>query len=218
MLTRLIVVAIGYCFGLFQTGYLLSKYVLHEDIRTKGSGNSGATNALRVFGVKAGLITFLGDVLKALIYCLILKLGFGAQFGDQAEVIMLYGGLGVILGHSYPFYMNFKGGKGVASSAGVLFAYDWRLTVILLLIFVVIVYLTRYVSLGSLIAVGLLPVAALIFHALSWHVIPAAAFAETIILMLVLVALCTLAHRANIGRLKNGNENKISFKKKGTEK
>ena len=214
MLVRIVVLAIGYLFGLIQTGYLISNFVLHDDLRKQGSGNSGATNALRVFGVKVGLLVFAGDLLKALIYCLILKFACKGIFGDEAELMMFYGGLGVVLGHCYPFYMNFKGGKGVSSSSGMIIAYDLGISGILLATFIGLVAWKRYVSLGSLTVLSGFAVLAFLFHGLGIHPFPAGHTAECVVLILIFVALCFYAHRANIGRLLSGTENKISIGKK----
>ena len=213
MLTRVLLLVIGYGFGLIQTGYLLSKYVLHQDIRTQGSGNSGATNALRVFGLKVGLLTFAGDLLKSLIYCCVIKYALGSFFGEERELMMLYGGLGVVLGHCYPFYMNFKGGKGVSSTAGMILSYDLKISAILLTIFLVVVIAKRYVSLGSLCVVTFFFLLSLVFDAAKLHPIPASCRVETIVLILIFTALCYFAHRANIVRLLNGTENPISIGK-----
>ena len=146
---RLVCLAVGYLFGIFQTGYIYGR-VHGIDIRKYGSGNSGSTNALRVMGKKAGLTVFLGDFLKTVIPCMAVRFVFKDQ-PDYAYVYMLYIGLGVILGHNYPFYLHFKGGKGIAATAGIIFSIDWRLTVLCLAVFVLIVAVTRYVSLGSLV-------------------------------------------------------------------
>ena len=139
----------GYVFGLFQTGFIYgrSKGI---DIRQHGSGNSGSTNALRVMGVKAGLIVFMGDFLKTVIPCFLVRILFRSQPG-YIYVLILCAGFGVILGHNFPFYLKFKGGKGIAATAGIMFSLDWRLTAGCLLVFVLIVAVTRYVSLGSLV-------------------------------------------------------------------
>ena len=108
---RLICLAIGYVCGLFQTGYLVGR-MSHVDIRKKGSGNAGTTNALRVLGWKAGLMTFAGDVIKCVAAFLIVR--FMYQGNDSLPLLALYAGAGVTLGHNFPFYMNFKGGKGIA--------------------------------------------------------------------------------------------------------
>ena len=125
---RLVCLAVGYLFGIFQTGYIYGR-VHGIDIRKYGSGNSGSTNALRVMGKKAGITVFLGDFLKTVIPCMAVRFVFKDQ-PDYAYVYMLYIGLGVILGHNYPFYLHFKGGKGIAATAGIIFSIDWRLTVL----------------------------------------------------------------------------------------
>ena len=145
---RVICLALGYVFGLFQTGYLYSK-AHHMDIRNYGSGNSGSTNVLRVMGVKAGFIVFLGDFSKTVLACLLTRKLFGVQT-DMMYVFLLYTGFGVVLGHNFPFYMGFKGGKGIAASAGLLAATDWRVMLVCLIVFVAVVAITRYVSLGSI--------------------------------------------------------------------
>ena len=144
---RAICLAMGYVFGLFQTGYLYSKSK-NMDIRNYGSGNAGSTNVLRVMGVKAGLIVFLGDAGKMILACLLTRMLYSGQ-QEMLYVYLLYTGLGVILGHNYPFYMGFKGGKGIAASAGLLASLDWRVMLICLVVFVATVAITRFVSLGS---------------------------------------------------------------------
>lgn len=139
---RLVCLAVGYLFGIFQTGYIYGR-VHGIDIRKYGSGNSGSTNALRVMGKKAGLTVFAGDFLKTVIPCMAVRCIFKNQ-PDYAYVYMLYIGLGVILGHNYPFYLHFKGGKGIAATAGIIFSIDWRLTVLCLAVFILIVAVTRY--------------------------------------------------------------------------
>lgn len=115
---RALCLVMGYVFGLFQTGYIYSRSK-HMDIRNYGSGNSGSTNVLRVMGKKAGLIVFLGDAGKMIVACLLTRLLFRSQ-PELLYVYLLYTGFGVILGHNFPFYMGFKGGKGIAASAGLL--------------------------------------------------------------------------------------------------
>jgi glycerol-3-phosphate acyltransferase PlsY len=213
MLTRICVVLGGYVFGLFQTGYFLGMKK-HRDIRTVGSGNAGATNALRVFGLKAGAAVFLGDLLKAVIYCSILKFGLNGYLGDATPAMVLYGGLGVILGHTYPFFLHFKGGKGIASSAGMILVFDWRIAMICLAVFLILVFTTRLVSLGSLTALTLFFVLELVFLRTGWMTIPDAYLTETLVLSVIAVLLAYYSHRSNLVRLFHGEENKINFKKK----
>ena len=123
---RVISLLIGYVFGLLQSGYLYGKFVKNTDIRQHGSGNAGSTNILRVFGVKSALIVFLGDFFKAVVAMFIARKLFGGT--GNGDLYAMYAGLGVTLGHDFPFYMNFKGGKGIASMAGILTAMDLRIT------------------------------------------------------------------------------------------
>ena len=145
---RVICLAIGYLFGLFQTGYIYGKFH-HFDIRKHGSGNAGTTNALRTMGVKAGAITLIGDCFKCVFAVLLVRAIFASKT-DMLPLLSMYAAFGAVLGHNYPFYMNFKGGKGIAVTAGIIIT-DLRLTAVCLLAFILIVGLTRYVSLGSLV-------------------------------------------------------------------
>ena len=116
---RVIAVAVGYCFGLFQTGYIYGEK--HGvDIRTQGSGNAGTTNTLRVLGWKAGLITFLGDLFKAIFAVLLIRFIFIGKYPDAVKILELYAGFGAVLGHNFPFYLKFKGGKGIACTSGMI--------------------------------------------------------------------------------------------------
>ena len=194
---RLVCLAVGYLFGIFQTGYIYGR-VHGIDIRKYGSGNSGSTNA--------------GDFLKTVIPCMAVRCIFKNQ-PDYAYVYMLYIGLGVILGHNYPFYLHFKGGKGIAATAGIIFSIDWRLTVLCLAVFILIVAVTRYVSLGSLVVSVIL---------LAWNVymgkcgaynLSAVSSVEYDAMTAVIAAMAFWRHRANIIRLIHGNENKVGAKK-----
>ena len=205
---RIIWLAVGYVFGLFQTGYIYGK--AHGiDIRQHGSGNSGSTNALRVLGKKAGLTVFAGDVIKTVVPCLLARLLTADQ--EWTYVYMLYAGLGVILGHNFPFYLHFKGGKGIAATAGVIASIDWRLACICLACFVAIVFCTRYVSVGSLVVSLILFVWNLLMG--GRYGLSGMAFWEYLAVTGVMVVMAFWRHRANLVRLAHGNENKIGAKK-----
>ncbi|MCI8889049.1 MAG: glycerol-3-phosphate 1-O-acyltransferase PlsY [Hungatella sp.] len=212
MTERILCLIMGYCFGLFQTGYLYSKKH-NVDIKKEGSGNSGSTNVLRVMGVKAGAIVFLGDSFKAIFACVAARLLFGGQEG-AASLMMLYAGLGVILGHNYPFYMNFNGGKGIACTAGLLAAMDWRLTLVCLVVFAAIVAKTRYVSLGSLAVVSIFVAWMMIFGGRGDYGLAEGLLPEFYGVAFVIAGLAFVRHRANLLRLLRGTENKIGVKKK----
>lgn len=215
---RLICLAIGYVCGLFQTGYLVGR-MSHVDIRKKGSGNAGTTNALRVLGWKAGLMTFAGDVIKCVAAFLIVR--FMYQGNDSLPLLALYAGAGVTLGHNFPFYMNFKGGKGIAVMAGLVVVNSfWHLPESLLLIpvtlafFLVPVIVTRYISVGSLAAYTAFLVEMIIIGQMGWFEMEAARCYEFYVILFLLTALAWYRHRANIKRLLAGTENKFGSKKK----
>lgn len=209
---RILCLLAGYACGLFQTGYLYSK-MHHVDIRKEGSGNSGSTNVLRVMGVKAGAIVFFGDFFKTLIPCLIVRM----IFSDNPEIkclMVLYTAFGVILGHNYPFYMGFKGGKGIAATAGLLVAMDLRVTAVCLAAFILIVAVTRFVSLGSLVVVTIFLFGMIFFGHRGDYGLGAAYLTEFYVLSAAVTLMAFWRHRTNIVRLIHGNENKIGSRKK----
>ena len=209
---RVISLLIGYVFGLLQSGYLYGKFVKNTDIRQHGSGNAGSTIILRVFGVKSALIVFLGDFFKAVVAMFIARKLFGGT--GNGDLYAMYAGLGVTLGHDFPFYMNFKGGKGIASMAGILTAMDLRITAVCLLIFVAVVYLTRFVSLGSILVSIAFGVMNIYFCWKGYYNVLPGNCPEVYAITLFLTGLAIQRHHANIGRLLSGTENKISFSKK----
>lgn len=217
ILYRVICIIVGYIFGLFQTGYLYGR-MNHIDIRDYGSGNAGTTNAMRVLGKKAGIITYIGDTLKGILCGLLIRAIFGASVGlDSAYVfvLVLYGGLGVVLGHNFPCYMNFKGGKGIAASSGVIISLlDLRLMIIACATFVLVAVLSKYVSLASITMMIVFFASIVVFGVAGWlPVSKTSHFIETIIMTFLLSALAIFRHRANIKRLVNGTERKIGEKK-----
>ena len=121
IIARIASLLIGYIFGLFQTAYIYGKSK-GIDIRKEGSGNAGTTNSLRVLGWKAGAVTFLGDLFKAIFAVLLIKLIFTNTYADATKVLELYAGFGSVLGHNFPFYLQFKGGKGIACTSGAILA------------------------------------------------------------------------------------------------
>ncbi len=193
----------GYAFGCFSTGYFMGK-LNKVDIRQYGSGNVGTTNALRTLGAKAGAITLLGDSLKAIIPMILVRFLFLKDY-DYNLLLTLYTGFGVVLGHNYPVWLKFKGGKGIAATGGVMIAFDPLIVPFALPIFIAIVALTRYVSLGSLFVAVFLPV---------WIFIRYPGDLHMLILSLAFMVVAFIKHTANIKRLLNGTENKIGQKAK----
>ena len=215
---RLICLAVGYVCGLLQTGYLVGK-LNHVDIRKKGSGNAGSTNALRVLGWKAGLMTFAGDVLKCVAAFLITF--FMYRGSDALPMLTMYAGAGVTLGHNFPFYMNFKGGKGIAVMAGMVVVNSfWHLPQSLLMIpvtlafFLVPVAVTKYISVGSLAAYTVFLIEMVIPGQIGWFEMDAARCYELYGVLFILTTLAWYRHRENIKRLAAGTENQFGSKKK----
>lgn len=214
IISRIISVAIGYIFGLFQTGYLYGKSK-GIDIRTQGSGNAGTTNSLRVLGAKAGAITFIGDLFKAILAVLVVHFIFKDIDPEYAKLYELYAGFGAVLGHNFPFFLKFKGGKGIACSSGVILALcPWWFSAICLAAFIIIVVSTRYVSLGSITIMTMFIVGVLIFNYYGILGVEASCIVEFDIVATCFTAMAIFRHRANIVRLLHGNENKFSMKKK----
>lgn len=198
VLAIIICLLLGYIFGCFSTGYFVGK-INKVDIRKYGSGNIGTTNALRTLGAKAGAVTLLGDAIKAIIPILLVRFLF-YEGHESMQLLALYTGLGVVLGHNYPVWLKFKGGKGIAATGGVIVAFDPWLVPIGLPLFIIVVAVTRYVSLGSLCVAVLLPLWILIRYPGNLHML---------IVALLFMVLAFIKHRSNIIRLWNGTENKI---------
>lgn len=214
---RLICLLIGYGCGLFQTSYIYGK--AHGiDIREYGSGNAGMTNALRTFGVKAGAITFLGDCLKCVAAVLIVRIIFGNSHAEYIKLLGLYAAGGTILGHNYPFYMKFRGGKGIAATAGLFLSFDWRVTLLGLVVFLIAFFTTHYVSLGSLLIYIGFVVETIIFGQMGLYHMEQRYLNEMYIVAILLACLAFYKHRENIKRIIHGEENKTYLKSKNKQK
>ncbi len=216
---KIICLVIGYLCGLIQTGYIYGK--LHGvDIRQHGSGNAGTTNTLRTLGAKAGAITLLGDMLKTIIAIVIAWLLFRNTFPDLMPLLKVYAGAGAVLGHDYPFYLKFKGGKGIASMAGLIVGLGNPIMIVCEgLIFFSIFFATHYVSLGSLMFSLGFAVECVIIGQLGlgdMGAMPQSARIELYVIVFILAALAWYQHRANIGRLLSHSERKTYITKKGT--
>ena len=214
----------GYCCGLIETGVIYGK-MKGVDIRKHGSGNLGMTNALRVLGPKAGLVVFIGDLLKALLPCLIVNIVCRNIYPDTYMIYVMYTGFGAVLGHNFPFYLHFKGGKGISSTAGAIIGLlnPW-MCLILLVVFAIVVLITHYVSVAS-IALMLGYVVVFITFALNGMLCfdrsiseSNSAMIEGIVLCILFATLAICRHKANIERLMNGTENKLSFHKSEDKK
>lgn len=211
---RLLCVVIGYLFGLIQTGYIYGK-IKNIDIRKHGSGNAGTTNALRTLGWKAGVITFIGDCLKCVVAVTVVQFLF---IQDPCQLLYsMYAGLGAVLGHNFPFYLKFKGGKGIASTAGLILAVDPMMFLIVAVVFIGIVLITQYVSLASIVIMVLFVIMVVIKGQSGMLFLPNIDkyLYEYYAIAIVLALLAIWRHRANIQRLLNGTENKTDVRKIG---
>lgn len=212
---RVLCLVMGYVFGLFQTSYIIGK--LHGiDIRDYGSGNAGTTNMLRTMGKKAGALTFLGDFLKCVLVLLVIHLLFGRNYPEMLPLLKLYGAAGVILGHNYPFYLGFRGGKGIAASAGLVFLHP-VIAILGILTFLAAFLLTNYVSLGSLMIYVGFVIELIILGQTGAFSMSQAHLIEMYILAFLLAALAFWKHRENIKRLISGTERKTYLFKKNKE-
>lgn len=210
---RIIALVVGYFLGIFQTGYIYGKK--HGiDIRTKGSGNAGTTNTLRVLGWKAGLITFAGDLLKAMLAVAIIHFAFREKYPEAIKVLELYAGFGAVLGHNFPFYLKFQGGKGIACTSGMILAVCPAAVPICLVLFITSIALTRYVSLGSILVVTSYLIQVIVFGQKGWLGLDAAYLMEFYIVSACFTVMGLWRHKANIKRLLSGTENKFGMKKK----
>jgi len=204
---RVLAILIGYSIGLIQTAYIVGRLMGKIDIREHGSGNAGATNVVRVMGAKAGIAVFLADVSKcvlAFVICALIWSGGGTFLGYGSVLPGLYGAVGCVLGHCFPFYMKFKGGKGVAATVGLMVAIDIRMFLIAAGAGLILIFITKYISLASLTLTALMPI---VLHFLGYPV-------EVAITSSFITLLIWYLHRANISRIIKGTENKFSFKKK----
>ena len=210
---RLVCFGIGYLFGLFQTSYI--RGILHGfDIRNYGSGNAGTTNMIRTLGAKWGLITFAGAVLKSFLAAVLVGFLFGSRYPECIPLLRLYAGAGAVIAHDFPFYMGFRGGKGVAASAGMAMGFCPPLLFFGLAIFLGISIPTGYVSAGSLACYAAFFLGTVVMGLTGQFHMTQALLIETDMLAFLLTALCWWQHRENIRRLINGTESKTSLFKK----
>ena len=216
----LLCVIVPYLLGSLNFGVMISQRHYRDDVRTHGSGNAGATNMLRTFGWKAAVLTMAGDMLKAVVAVGLGYLIVGVNAQITAENGMTYrmvdqfgaaiAGLFVMLGHMFPIFFKFKGGKGVATSGMVIFMISPITGVICLAVFLIVVVGTRYVSLGSVMGLVFYPI---VLNAFS-HVSDPPRNATACMISVLMACLVVFMHRENLKRLANHTESKISFKKK----
>ena len=193
----ILVLVISYFIGTISGSYIIGKLFLDKDIRKYGSGNAGTTNAMRVLGKKAGVITFIIDFLKGVAVTFII----GRFFGKN---LIPLGILGAIIGHDFPFYMNFRGGKGVATTLGALALFNFPLTLICYIVWVLGTVITKMVSVGSILFfISIIFVYTFMSELTTYN----------IILVNIIALIGIIRHKDNIKRIMAGNENKVGGKK-----
>jgi len=207
MATYIIVTIIAYLLGSISFSVIISKKMAGFDVREKGSGNAGSTNVLRTVGKKAAILTLICDCLKGIVAILIAVLASKIVKGTDAGLLVQLAGVAVVIGHTFPIFFKFKGGKGVATSLGVLLIINWQIGLICLVFALTLMALTRFVSLGSVSAAILFPILTIFIQ--ENYIVPG----NYIIFGVVLAAIVVFNHRANVKRLLAGTENKLSFKK-----
>ncbi len=213
MVVYVIVAIIAYLIGSINFSVLISKKMAGFDVREKGSGNAGTTNVLRTVGKRAAALTLLLDILKGIVSILIAVLfGFIARKSNSAILVEI-AAICVVLGHTFPIFFGFKGGKGVATSLGILLFINWKIGIICIVFGVFLIAITRMVSLGSISGAVLFAVLT-IFIRDGYIVKYNSSF---IVFGIFLAAIVIINHRANLRRIIDGNENRISFKKKPAE-
>ena len=213
MIVYIIMAIIAYLIGSVNFSVIISKKVAGFDVREKGSGNAGTTNMLRAVGKKAAAVTLICDVLKGVV-----AIGIAIILGNivkdiNRELLIQVAGIAVVLGHTFPVFFGFKGGKGVATSLGILLLSNWQIGLICLVFGIVLIILTRMVSLGSCAAAVLFPVLTLFIND-HYTVLTEGKSGSTYFIYSVILAIIVLYnHRSNIKRILSGTENKISLKK-----
>ena len=214
MAVYIIMTIIAYLIGSVNFSIIISKKIAGFDVREKGSGNAGTTNMLRSVGKKAAAITLICDILKGVVSIGIAIILGNIVKGVDKELLLQIAGIAVVIGHTFPIFFGFKGGKGVATSLGVLLMSNWQIGLICLVFAIVLMALTRMVSLGSCGAAILFPVLTLFINE-HYTVLTEGKSGNVYFIYSILLAIIVLYnHRENIKRILNGTENKLSFSKK----
>ena len=216
MVAYIVMAVIAYLIGSVNFSVIISKKMAGFDVREKGSGNAGSTNVLRTVGKKAAIITLICDILKGVVSVLIaLLVGWIAGESANSAIVVEIAALAVVIGHTFPIFFGFRGGKGVATSLGVILIVNWKIGLICLVFALALMVLTRMVSLGSISAAVLFAVLTIFIRD---SYIGGIDFDFSFIIFgILLAALVIFNHRSNLKRIINGTENKLNFKKKETK-
>ena len=207
---RIVCLLIGYGFGCIQSAYIFGRAFGKIDIRDFGSGNAGFTNTTRVLGKKIGAAVFFSDLLKvvlAFVLCTVIFKGKSAVSAEGVSYLPgIYAGMGAVLGHNFPFYLGFRGGKGIACTLGLMLCVDWKVALATFAVGLIVFLLKKYISLASLVMTALYPILMIVFaKTIGFN-------AEEVVLMVLLAVMAYVRHIPNIKRLINGEENKFGVK------
>lgn len=204
MAIYILVSVIAYFIGSISFSVILSRKFAGFDVRDKGSKNAGATNVLRTVGKKVAALTLLCDILKGVIAIVIAMIAGKIWTDVDMEILKYLAGLFAVLGHTFPIFFEFRGGKGVATALGVLITLNWKIGLICLIFALIIIAFTRMVSVGSILSAVLYPILTVFMGEVSFG---------AVIISILITLLVIFNHRENLKRIKNGTENKLSFKK-----
>ena len=221
ILSLLIAAALGYLLGSINSAIITVRLLKHEDVRQFGSGNAGLTNTLRCFGKSCAFLTLIGDLGKGVLAVLLSRLAAGLLTGGTADLFMIgcIAGIFSVIGHVFPLYYGFKGGKGVLVGVSIFLVLDWRVFLVLIGIFAIILAISRYVSLASIIAAACCPVLVTLEHVFLVTDPAYTPFQIAVHFLLtgIMAGMIIFMHRSNIERLKNGTERKFGEKKERQE-
>ena len=207
----IVITILAYLLGSISFSVIISKKMAGFDVREKGSGNAGSTNVLRTVGKKAAILTLICDILKGVVAVGIAAIASLIWKEANGPLLIELAAGAVVLGHTFPIFFGFKGGKGVATALGVLLICNWQIGLICLVFALVIMAVTRIVSLGSIMAAILYPVLTLFIH--EHYIIAGEGNYSYLIFSILLAILVVYNHRTNLKRILEGKENKLSFKK-----
>ena len=204
MVIYIVVSIIAYFIGSISFSVIFSRKFAGFDVREKGSGNAGATNVLRTVGKNVALLTLLCDILKGVIAILIAIIAAELWIDADVELLKYLAGFFAILGHTFPIFFEFRGGKGVATALGILITLNLKIGLICLIFAIILIAVTKMVSVGSILSAILYPILTIFMAEVD---------IKAIIISILIALLVIFNHRENIKRIKNGTENKLSFKK-----
>lgn len=210
LLIYIIIGIIAYCLGSISFSVIFTKKIAGFDVREKGSKNAGSTNVLRTAGKKAAILTLICDILKGIVAVLIAYIT-GRIFNlpnSESAILVQIAGIAVVIGHMFPVFFQFRGGKGIATSLGILLIVNWQIGLICLIFALILMALTRMVSVGSIAAAVLFPILTIFFD--KAYIVPNSSY---FIFAVIIALLVIYTHRGNIKRIVSGKENKLSFKK-----